>query len=113
MAFMAVTQRLFPHSLIALRAPAALASALGAMLVFRLAWRLLRSQPGALALTAIYVGHRYIVQYGYEARPISLGLFAFFLAVELMGDGARFAHVAAAWMLALLALGLQPPFALA
>jgi hypothetical protein len=110
----------------ALRMPTLIFSCLASVLFFFLARYLARSTPAAILLTLIFSLHPRVVQFGYEGRPIALGLFSCILLIAqivLWFDSAatlnslatcrQLLSILACASLSLLSLGLQPPILLA
>lgn len=100
-------------------------SSLSAGLLYFVLKQLSRSIFVACVLTLFFVFHRYVVQYGFEARPISLGLFSeiiflsFVLIVfkpnseDYLDSNKNSALLMCSTFLYLSSLGMQPVFIVA
>jgi hypothetical protein len=118
MALMNTGLWLFGNSILGLRFHSCLFSALNGTAFYLLAKHISRSKFFALLTTFFFCTHHLVVRYGFEARPISLGLFMelLFLAAILsqLESGNKPAKegfwLSGVTVLYLTTLGLQPPF---
>lgn len=98
-----------------LRMHAVIFSSLAATLLYWLLKNISKSMLVAFVLTLYFSFHRYTVQFGFEARPISLGLYSEVLFLGLMFCALRkeqinFAFLSCGTFLYLSSLGMQPVY---
>lgn len=111
--------KIFGYKAWALRIHSALFSSLAAGFLYLASKQISKSKLVAATCALLFAMHKYSIQYGYEARPISSGLFFeiifVYLIYSLLSDGEsifkkKYWTLAACTFLFLNSLGLQPAF---